>query len=248
MAHEFESGFVVGEQAWHGLATLLQDPPNTVAEAIVEAGLNWEVESIPVYDGDSKRIEGWQALRRSSDRSILHVATDSYDILQNKEAFKFFDAFLQDGSAALESMGSLREGRTVFGCARIGDSVSIGTSSDETAPYLVLHTSHDGVLATGVMFTPVRTVCSNTLAAGISQATAVRKVRHSARQRGSAGIYHPRHRHRPTGLRCESPRTGAGWPRHRSVPIPSPNTSEQSSGLRRSSGRPQSSLKRLGLL
>ena len=38
MSHEFESGFLVQEPAWHRLGKVLENPPTT-ERAIVEAGL-----------------------------------------------------------------------------------------------------------------------------------------------------------------------------------------------------------------
>ena len=49
MAHYFESGFVVREKAWHGLAKVLDNAPATSAEAIRAAGLDWTVELAPCF-------------------------------------------------------------------------------------------------------------------------------------------------------------------------------------------------------
>lgn len=47
----FESGFVVREPAWHGLATVLDSYPDNWGEARRLAGLDWEPVESPVYVG-----------------------------------------------------------------------------------------------------------------------------------------------------------------------------------------------------
>jgi len=57
MAHEFESGFVVREQAWHGLATVLPENPS-VDEALRASGLDWDVEVRPMQTTVQEAVMG----------------------------------------------------------------------------------------------------------------------------------------------------------------------------------------------
>ena len=58
MSHEFESSFFVRREAWHGLGTVLENPPSNAREAIKAAGLDWKVEKRPLYfkKGESKLV------------------------------------------------------------------------------------------------------------------------------------------------------------------------------------------------
>jgi phage/plasmid-like protein (TIGR03299 family) len=106
-----------------------------------------------------------QATYRKDSGSILGVVGPSYHPLQNAEAFKFFQPFLDSGLAELHTAGSLRDGKRVFVLAKIkGDPMEIA-KDDEVEKFILLSNSHDGSLAVRVGYTPIRVVCANTLAA-----------------------------------------------------------------------------------
>lgn len=165
MAHEFETGFVVRDQAWHGLATVLKDAP-TIEEGIKQAGLEWQVNCCPMTaltaDG-VVNVEKYRAVIRSSDNSVLGVVSDKYVPLQNAEAFGWFQPFLDQGLCTLESAGSLKSGKHVWVLAKITGSDLDVSAGDRITGYLLLATAHDGSQAVIVVFTPVRVVCWNTL-------------------------------------------------------------------------------------
>ena len=97
--------FYVGEVPWHGLGTRLENPP-TVEEAIRFAGLEWEVESVPlIMEGTDIRVPAFANVR-STDRKVLGVVGQTYRPLQNLDAFQWFQV--------------LREPEEKFGSARCG--------------------------------------------------------------------------------------------------------------------------------
>ncbi len=159
MAHEVESMFSVRQVPWHGLGRIIQDAPDSIA-AIKLAGLDWEVNQLPV-SVNGKEVENYKANVRSDNSSILGIVTDRYSIVQNQEAFAFTDSLLADGEVRYETAGSLRDGRQVWMLARMTKQFSI--LGDKIDPYLCLVNSHDGTGAVRVLMTPVRVVCKNTL-------------------------------------------------------------------------------------
>lgn len=176
MAHAFESGFNVGKQSWHGLATVLQSNP-TVKEAIKAAGLDWRVEerellalaapapgsTDPVMCRDIK-VDGFKALMRSTDGNILGVVTKQYSVLQNDDTFELFDRLVEDGTVRLETAGSLQGGRKVWICARYRDDIEV-KGGDAVAPFLLAANSHDGTMSIRLINTPIRVECWNMLQA-----------------------------------------------------------------------------------
>lgn len=170
MAHQFESGFFVAQAAWHGLGTVLQQPPTT-AEAIVQAGLDWRVIEEPVYrqmEHQSDLIL-CKHLRRDRDQQLLGTVNPDYVPLQNQDAFRWFDALIDRGGVALEAAGSLQQGKRIWILARLTQAEAAVVPGDWVRPYLLLHNSHDGSTAAWIQFTPVRVVCWNTLSGAASR-------------------------------------------------------------------------------
>jgi len=189
LAHHWESGFVVREAAWHGLATVLKDAP-TIAEGIKQAGLEWDVVQCPIEaiiagdnvgrlsspqrPGDPKEYHvpapGWIANVRSTDKSILGIVSEKYKPIQNRDAFDFFQKFLDDKVCTLECAGSVKNGRYVWVLAKISDGEAEVSPGDKIFSYLKLSTAHDGSHAGTIAFTPIRVVCWNTLSSALAQA------------------------------------------------------------------------------
>jgi phage/plasmid-like protein (TIGR03299 family) len=176
-----ENMFSVQKRPWHGLGVILQDAPTT-EDAIKHAGLDWRVKLEPIYTADGARVPDSMVTRRESDKRILGTVGKGYGILQNADAFKFFDPFLARGEASLESAGSLRGGKTVWVLAKLNRRPLEVTPGDAVEKFLLLSNGHDGLTAVRVGFTPVRVVCNNTLQASHANGESqLIRIFHSAR-------------------------------------------------------------------
>lgn len=161
MSHMVETMFSVRQVPWHGLGRIIQDAP-TSDDALVAAGLDWEVTPQPIYLKDSEdAIPDNFANVRSDNGKVLGVVSQRYSIVQNKDAFAFTDALLGDGEVRYETAGSLKEGRQVWMLAKMNREYDI--LGDKVDPYIAFVNSHDGSGAVRVLMTPVRVVCANTL-------------------------------------------------------------------------------------
>lgn len=181
MAHEIENMMYVGDRPWHGLGVKLPNAP-TIGEGIQSAGLAWTVSKQNLYLGDGRKTEFFATVRES-DKSILGYVGPDYTVLQNADAFAWFDPFLQSGLATLETAMSLRGGSRVAILAKIASDpiVIVSKSNDAIERYILLSNGHDGKLACRVGFTPVRVVCHNTLTmAHRSGASKLLRVKHHA--------------------------------------------------------------------
>lgn len=166
MAANVETMFYTRQKPWHGLGTMVQEAP-TSNDALILAGLDWQVIQKPIITEDGIPISGFKANLRETDNRVLGVVTDRYRTIQNHDAFAFTDSLLGEG-VTYETAGSLQNGRRVWVLAKLPQRYII--SGDETTPYLVFMNTHDGTGAIKAAMTPVRVVCMNTLNLALSTA------------------------------------------------------------------------------
>ncbi len=192
MPANVENMFSVKQVPWHRLGTVLDQAPKDIREAMKLAGLDWTVERIPVpvcqgctIAEDDNVVMGHYFIRVENvdgevSRRQLSIVGPNTHALQNVDAFDFFQPFLDDGTAELETAGSLDNGRRIWVMATIKDGHDVIVPGDETLRFLLLSNSHDGSMAVRVGFTPVRVVCANTLAVAHSnKASKLIRIKHA---------------------------------------------------------------------
>jgi len=163
MAHEVETMAYAGEVPWHGLGVKVIDDL-TPAQMLEKAGLDWTVDKVPTYiDYNGKKLATEDsALVRSSDGKILSVVSGEWNPVQNQEAFEFFNDFVMAGDMKMHTAGSLREGKNVWGLAKVNESFEI-LGGDKVDSYLLFSNPHEYGRSIDIRFTPIRVVCNNTL-------------------------------------------------------------------------------------
>jgi phage/plasmid-like protein (TIGR03299 family) len=189
------SFFSVKQKAWHGLGQIVEDYP-TSEQAIRHAGLDYEVTKAPLFTKGSGIIETSQGIEiadteldvpnyfaniRTDNNAVLGVVGKDYQIVQNREAFSFFDAIVGGGDGILyETAGALGNGERIFITAKLPDYIRVGNGDDVTEKYIFLTTSHDGTGSITAAFTPIRIVCQNTLNASLRNMSNVVRIRHTS--------------------------------------------------------------------
>ena len=176
MAHDLETqnGKVsfasFREPAWHGLGTVFTEE-KTTSEMLAAASLNnWDVRlldmAIPTSLTSDKEYQYVVRTNptENSQTDVLGIVGERYHVLQNEDLFSFGDNIL-DGGGRLETAGSIRGGRVVFGALALERETILDPSgvADKVKTYLLINTSHDGSIAIQASITPVRVVCANTL-------------------------------------------------------------------------------------
>lgn len=180
MSANVETMFYVRETPWHGLGTRVLEAPSS-REALIAAGLDWDVVQRDVYTEDGLLIPGFKANLRDTDNQVLGVVTERYQIIQNREAFAFTDALLGEG-VTYETAGSLQKGKKTWILAKLPHQYII--RGDAMTPYLVFMNSHDGTGAIKAAMTPIRVVCQNTLNLALNTAKRSWSANHMGNIRG----------------------------------------------------------------
>jgi phage/plasmid-like protein (TIGR03299 family) len=174
------SFFSVKQKAWHGLGQIVEDYP-TSKQALAFAGLDYEVIKSPLFtqsramtvgnegelvSGMDIAVPNYYATMRTDNNTVLGVVGRDYSIVQNRDAFSFFDAIVGGDGMQYETAGALGNGERIFITAKLPGYIKVG-QDDYIEKYLFLTTSHDGSGSITAAFTPVRIVCQNTLSAAL---------------------------------------------------------------------------------
>ena len=113
-----------------------------------------------------------------TDKNIpLGIVKSKYEVVQNIDAFNFIDNAIGEGKALFQYAGCFGYGHKVFITAKLPITTTVG--GDPIDNYLVFSTSHDGTSSIDILFTPVRVFCLNCLNAGIKEADAHIRIRHT---------------------------------------------------------------------
>ena len=179
MSHNLNEGriFYFGEKPWHGIGTRL-DNPATAIEAIAAARLGYEVEKRPIFLENGSKIEGQQATVRTDTEQVLGIVGDRYKVVQNTEAFDFFDSVVGRKDAIYHTAGALGKGERIWILAKLPNDIIV-FHDDVVEKYLVLVTTHDGKSSLKMYYTPIRVVCNNTLTASLHNTAHEINIRHS---------------------------------------------------------------------
>jgi phage/plasmid-like protein (TIGR03299 family) len=152
-----------GDTPWHGLGTKL-DGPATATEAIEAGGLSYDVELKSLWTVDGEPVGNRQAAVRSDTGRVLGVVGRGYCPIQNRDCFNFLDDVAGRDQLRYHTVGALGDGERIWMLAKLPGEIRVGRSDDVTEKFLLLSNSHNGSSALRVFFTPIRVVCSNTLA------------------------------------------------------------------------------------
>jgi len=164
--------------------------------ALEKSGLNWEVVksespvSVPIMTKnglESVTHEGRFITYRTSDSGFstaLGVVGDSYNVIQNAEAFSFLDNLVDESGAEFASAGQLKGGASVFVNMKMPNTLHFANGTDSVNMYLMVTTSHDGSKAFTACVTPMRLICTNQIRIATRAAISKFSLRHTRNSTG----------------------------------------------------------------
>lgn len=143
-------------------------------------GSNNEVgEDSFVYDGSIYReCPNAFATYRTDINMPLGIVKDKYEIVQNMDAFNFFNNAIGEGKAIWDKAACLNMGEKVYVSAKLPVQTSVG-KDDVIDNYLVFSNGHAGNSSVDIMITPIRVICTNILNGALDKAACHIRLRHT---------------------------------------------------------------------
>ena len=179
---------IVKTPAWHqkGFVQFPESGFMTAKECIVGAHMDNVIEkaqlSATLANGQIIELPRYY-MYNTENNAVFHqgaAVTDQYTIVQNVDAFKFFDNIVGEGKAIYTSAGMLLQGQIVFISAKLPDYIRINGKEEETIEkHLLLMSRHDGLGAIKAKFTNIQVVCNNTLQAALNDGNDSISFQHS---------------------------------------------------------------------
>lgn len=114
---------------------------------------------------------------RADNSQPLGLVKEKYRVVQNIDAFKFFDDAIGEGMARWDRAGILNGGTKIYLSAKLPVETRVG--QDLIDNYLVFSNSHDGTSSVNIMFTPIRVICTNMLNSALKSADSYIRIRHT---------------------------------------------------------------------
>lgn len=186
--------------AWGTNWTIDVSDCKTSAEVMEKAGMNWDVDkcdlvaempfglnrdnSIAIgefaHEGHIyRRCPNAYGTFRTDNNIPLGVVKQKYEVVQNRDAFAFFDNAIGRGEAIWDKAGWFDNGRKIVVTAKLPGNI-LGPFGDPIDKYLVFANSHDGSCSVNIMFTPIRIVCTNKLNSALNNADSYIRIRHTS--------------------------------------------------------------------
>ena len=192
MSHDIEvredgtaAFLAVREPGWHGLGIVMPEEV-TMSEALLLAGMRYEYTLAPTHvnvDGVQVPVSGdRQAVLRTNIDNAEDVKAFGGGLSARFKPHSLLDLWgwtedLLGHGASVETVGNLKDGAHSFAVVRLPGS-ALESANDKVQMYLTVSTGHDGTRATTATVSPVRVVCSNTLAWSDGAAKSKAKVGH----------------------------------------------------------------------
>ncbi len=176
--------------AWHELGTVIPGGTSDIDQVLTLGGIDFEVARRPVLyqnslGGPTKVLADQFVTVRQDTEAGLGVVGARYEVFQNRDIFAFLQDLVANHQVVWESAGALRDGRRVFVCLRLPDTVTIDAAgiNDQIVPYIAAINSHDGSSQAQVVATPWRIECGNTERFALRDAYTRWGVRHTRNAR-----------------------------------------------------------------
>lgn len=116
---------------------------------------------------------------RTDNNTPLGVVKQKYEVVQNRDAFAFFDNAIGRGEAIWDKAGVFGNGEKIVVTAKLPGNID-GPDGSPIDKYLIFANSHDGSCSVNIMFSPIRVVCTNQLNSALNSSDSYIRIRHTS--------------------------------------------------------------------
>lgn len=148
----------------------------TVDGVLEKAGLNYEIEKVPLYAGEDKSIlvPGQMATVRKDTGKVYGIVGSGYEVCQNADAFDFVNAIRKD--LKFDRAGETRGGMVYM----IAHGEKVNILNDEFTPYVIFQNGHNGGVSLRASICPLRIVCRNQFNIAFKESHNTVTIRHTS--------------------------------------------------------------------
>ena len=183
MPANFTSGWLGnGERAWHGQG-IVTEGTLPAREAFETANALFTVEKRELtYPRHGEYVQslpepsGAYGLVRTDTQDLLGIVSKQYEIVQNESLLRMAEFIREE--VDMDTVVVLSDGGKVAFTATLRGATQDIVRGDTVKRRIVGFLGHDGKTGCGAMFTNIRVVCTNTLAAALSTRDAKVSIRH----------------------------------------------------------------------
>jgi len=131
-----------------------------INEVLEIASGNWNAYPIDIMTNSGIGLPDHKAILRSDNNYPLGIVGTKYELINNNEAFSFFDALVTENKAEYKSYREFDGGRKSVITARYNQNKAIRID-DHVESEITLINSFDGSTSFKVMFSALRLACTN---------------------------------------------------------------------------------------
>lgn len=149
---------------WDNFGTQITEYKDST-DTLEKAGLNWEVETKPIfYEGEErilKNVPKKMAVVRKDTQDFISEIDFNRNVINNKDAFNFLDLMIKEYGGELTNIGFDEGKATSYAFLNMGSDHVLGDQIDH---YLVVANNFGGDKSPlQISFEPLRVVCTNQL-------------------------------------------------------------------------------------
>ena len=132
---------------------------NNLDNVLERAGLNYNVEKVPMHTPEGGVVEDKYLLRREDNKFILGTCGKRYHVVDNDKMFEPFHSIVENCDATYESAGMVAHGKANWISARLGNEFEVRDDKFERRVIMLVY--HNGMQRNSYFTYNHRVICNN---------------------------------------------------------------------------------------